>query len=250
MRSLGVRRRALRALVVLVAAVAGLAVAGLAATSDEPSKPGPVVREGAVFGTPIPPPDEAADPTPLTGSVPARAAEPDAARCPNDWSYFDNPAMHYGLCTPPGWGFSNFSSPGSLERIPTAQLENLHLLGNAFPWHPGTLPFDAVRAGAFDVELDLVPAGAAADGECEPVNPVLAGTLTFLSCEQLYDDTGLPALIGTLRAIKVAVPLRSEPADGAGTSGARLLVIARARATALPQEVTTLWQIIRSIRTY
>jgi hypothetical protein len=152
--------------------------------------------------------------------------------------------MRYTMCVPSGWGFSDFSSAAPLDRIPVAELENLHLLGNSFPWRPGTLPFDAVRSGAFDVELDLLPADASANGECEPSNKLLVASLTFLTCEQLYDDDGLPALIGTLRAIKVIVPPRDAQA------GAQLLVIARARVSALPQEVTTLWQLIRSIRAY
>ena len=248
MRSLSPRRRALRALAVLIAALAGIAVAGLAATSDEPSKPGPVVHEGTAAEAPLPPPDETASPSPSIEAVPARADAPADAHCLDGWSYFDNPVMHYGLCTPPGWGFSAFSGIAPLNRIPGAQLDNLHLLGNAFPWHPGTMPFDAVRSGAFDVELDLLPAGATASGECEPANKLLVGLVTFLSCEQLYDDAGMPALTGTLRAIKVIVPLRSEPVDGG--AGARLLVIARTRTAASPLEVTTLWQIIRSIHVY
>ena len=244
------RVRAFRAGAVLAAALIAIAIAGLAATSDEASKPGPVARDGAVGAVPIAPPDEPTATPPSIDAVAARTEAPAGVDCPDDWSYFDNPVMHYGLCTPPGWGFSDFSAPVPLDRIPAAQLENLHLLGHAFPWHPGTLPFDAVRAGAYDIELDLLPEDATATGECEPAKRVLVGTVTFLSCEQLYDNAGLPALIGTLRAIKVIVPLLSEPADGTGTTGARLLVIARARITALPQEVTTLWQIIRSIHAY
>ncbi|MGZ6497021.1 MAG: hypothetical protein ACXVD9_12985 [Actinomycetota bacterium] len=126
---------------------AGLGAAG--AASDEPSKPGPSIAEGT--GRTI-------EQSSLT--VPARAPAP-GGRCPQAWSYFDNTVMHYGLCVPPGWGFSDFSSPDPMDAVPVPQLENLHLLGDAFPWVPGRLPFDVIQAsGALDVELDLLPAGA------------------------------------------------------------------------------------------
>jgi hypothetical protein len=54
-----------------------------------------------------------------------------------------------------------------------------------------------------------------------------------------------------LRALKAIVPLRTAPADGSGDlAGARLLVIARSRTSASVEEVTTLWQIVRSIHPY
>jgi hypothetical protein len=251
MASIRLRRHVHRALVVACVAIISVSLAVLSATSDEPSKPGPVAREGALVAAPNPPPDETHAPTPPTGSVPARAPLPDGVTCPANWTYFDNSVMHYGLCVPPGWGFSDFRSAAAQDRIPDVQLENLHLIGNAFPWHPGTLPFEAIKAGAFDVELDLLPASVRASTECEPAHKLLVGLLTLLTCEQLYDDAGLPAAEGALRALKAIVPLRTEPADGSGDlAGARLLVIARSRTSALAGEVTTLWQIVRSIHPY
>ncbi|MGZ4140673.1 MAG: hypothetical protein ACXVD8_11995 [Actinomycetota bacterium] len=219
---------------------AGLGAAG--AASDEPSKPGPSIAEGT--GRTI------EQSTALT--VPARAPAP-GGRCPQAWSYFDNTVMHYGLCVPPGWGFSDFSSPDPMDAVPVPQLENLHLLGNAFPWVPGRLPFDVIQAsGALDVELDLLPADARATGECEPTDTLLVGLLTFLTCEQTYDANGLPAVGGLLRALKVIVPLATTPTDDQGDdlTGARLLIVCRSRADATLSEVTTLWQIVRSVRPY
>lgn len=245
------RRYASRALVVVSVAIIIAALAVFAATSDEPSKPGHAAREGALVAAPNPPRDEAAPAPSLGGTVPARAPIPAGVTCPADWSYFDNPVMHYGICTPPGWGFSDFRSIGALERVPAVELENLHLLGNAFPWRPGVMPFDAIKAGALDVELDVLPASARSSTECEPSTRQIVGLLTFLTCEQRYDDAGLPSLSGVLRALKVIVPLRTQPADGSGElAGARLLVIARSSAIASVKEVTTLWQIVRSIHPY
>jgi hypothetical protein len=245
------RRRVSRALVVVSAAIISVACVVLAATSDEPSKPRPVTREGALVSAPIPPPDETAPAAPIGGTVPARAPVPSGVTCPAAWSYFDNPVMHYGICVPAGWGFSDFTSAGALDRIPAVQLENLHLLGNAFPWHPGALPFDAIKAGALDMELDVLPASVRASNECEPAMKQVVGLLTLLTCEQLYDGAGLPSSWGVLRALKAIVPLRTAPADGPGDlAGARLLVIARSRISASVGEVTTLWQIVRSIHPY
>jgi len=251
MASIRFRRHARRALVVASIAIISVSLAVLAATSDEPSKPGPIARDGALTAAPNPPSDETQPAAPLTGTVPARAPIPAGVMCPAGWSYFDNPVMHYGLCVPPGWGFSDFRSAGALDSIPAVQLENLHLLGNAFPWHPGALPFDAIKTGALDVELDVLPASVRSTAECEPANKQIVGLLTLLTCEQLYDETGMPSAAGALRALKVIVPLRAAPADGTSDlAGARLLVIARSRTSASLGEVTTLWHVVRSIHPY
>src|SRR5437868_8209334 len=231
------RRRVQRALIIALSAIVAVGIAGLAATSEEPSKPGPVPqREGAFAAAPTQALNDA--------SVAARAPMPHGVTCPAGWSYFDNPVMHYGLCMPPGWGFSDFRGPDPLDRIPSIMLENLHLLGNAFPWRPGTLPFDAVRQGATDVELDLLPADTPSIDECLPSPNPLSGMPSVLTCEQLYGDDGLPAATGLLRAVKVIVPLQTGPAD---EPGARLLIIARTRTAASLAEVTTLWQIARNV---
>jgi hypothetical protein len=87
-------------------------------------------------------------------------------------------------------------------------------------------------------------------GECEPASKLQVGALTLLTCEQRYDNAGLPSAAGVLRALKAIVPLRTAPADGSDLAGARLLVIARSRTSASIGEVTTLWQIVRSIHPY
>jgi len=251
MASIRLSRHASRALIIASIATISVGLAVLAATSDEPSKPGPVAREGALIGTPNPPPDETPPVSTVGGTVPARAPLPAGVACSTGWSYFDNTVMHYGLCVPPGWGFSDFRSANALDRIPAVELENVHLLGNAFPWRPGILPFDAIKAGAFDIELDALPASVRSSTECEPATKQIVGLFTFLSCEQLYDDAGLPSSRGALRALKIIVPLLTQQAGSSGDlSGGRLLVIARSRVLASVREVTTLWQIVRSIRPY
>jgi hypothetical protein len=238
-------RRARSVLIVASIAIIGVGIFALVATSEEGSKPGPVPqREGGIAASPAA--------TGLAGTdteqtIAALATRPAGVTCPTEWSYFDNPVMHYGLCVPPTWGFSDFRGADPLDRIPNVQLENLHLLGNAFPWRPGTMPFDAVRQGATDIELDVLPPDTQAVDECEPSTKKLLGFLAVLTCEQLYDEAGMPAVSGTLRAIKVVVPLRTPPVD---EPGARLLIIARTRASASLGEVSTLWQIVQNVHPY
>ena len=234
------RRRARRALIVVLAAIVAVGFAALAATSEESPKPGPALPpEGAFAAAPAQGLNDA--------TVAARTPIPAGVTCPSSWSYFDNPVMHYGLCIPPGWGFSDFRGTGPLDRVPTGMLENLHLLGNAFPWRPGAMPFDAVRQGATDIELDVLQGGATSTDECRPSTQRQFGTFSVLSCEQQYGSDDLPATKGSLRALKVIVPLRTGPAD---EPGARLLVIARTRTVASAAEVTTLWQIVQNIHAY
>jgi hypothetical protein len=109
------------------------------------------------------------------------------------------------------------------------------------------MPFDAVRRGATDIELDVLQTGAASTDECRPSIQRLLGAVSVLSCEQLYGDDGLPAGKGSLHALKVIVPLRTGPAD---EPGARLLIIARTATAASLAEVTTLWQIVQNVDAY
>jgi hypothetical protein len=241
-----IRRRARSVLLITSIAIIGVGIFALVATSEEGSKPGPVPqREGGIAASPAAANGVAGTDTEQT--VAAQVAVPTGVTCPTAWSYFDNPVMHYGLCIPPAWGFSDFRGPDPLDRIPTVQLENLHLLGNAFPWRPGTMPFDAVRQGVSDIELDVLPPDTQAVDECEPTTKKVLGVLSVLTCEQSYDEAGMPALTGTLRAIKVVVPLRTPPAD---EPGARLLIIARTRTSASLGEVSTLWQIVQNVHPY
>src|SRR5205823_7304071 len=93
-------------------------IAGLAAISEEPSKPGPVAKREGSFASPAAQGADAAS----AAAVPAHAAAPTGLACPSGWSYFDNPVMHYGLCIPPGWGFTDFRQTAPLDQIPAPQL--------------------------------------------------------------------------------------------------------------------------------
>jgi hypothetical protein len=246
-------RRTIQLLVLVTGAVLLTGTLTLAALSDEPSKPGPRVSEAQATGSPVAPPGEHSTSGP-PAAAPARATPPAGVTCEPSWGYFDNPVMHYGVCIPPGWGFSDFTGPAPMDTVPGVQLESLHLLSpSGFPWVRGRLPFDAIATRSMlDVELDVLPAEVKVTTECEPTTPVDLDGARALACEQFYDSTGLPASSGPLRAIKVIVPLLQTPSDdpAGNLEGARLLVIMRARATASAKEVDTLWKIARSVRAY
>jgi hypothetical protein len=171
--------------------------------------------------------------------------------CARGWSFFDNPALHYGICLPPGWGFTELDSTAPLERIRSRTLANLRVFSpDAFPWHPGDRPIDAIVArGIQEIELDLLEPGAAASTECEPSTPLAVAARTFLTCEQTYDALGIPAVVGVARAIKVVVPLvRAADLAAGRIESARLLVVARHATGSSDGEVDALWRIVRSIR--
>jgi hypothetical protein len=235
-------------------ALTGLAVA--ASSDDGGGKPaGTYHAEDVPVTAPAEPVGEQAPAVPEPFTVPATTDPPVGVSCAEDGTWFDNPVMHYGLCVPQGWGFTDLSSPQPLARIPSVMLTNLHLVNDAaFPWTPGTLPFDAVRArGVLDVELNLLEPGAEASTECEPSARRTVASLRVLTCTQHYDIFGSPAATGSLRADKVNVGLRSTPIDlvgGPSLEGAALQIVLRAAVLATPEEVDTLWQIVGSIRPY
>lgn len=173
--------------------------------------------------------------------------------CPTGQRAFSNPAMHYRLCYPDGWGFSDFRQSDRLEQIPVRSLQALRLLsGNSFPWAVGDRPFDAVvTRNLVDVELNLLQPGATpTPGECEPSTVRHSGSLTILSCSQTYDLTGQPVEVGPIAAIRYVVPLLRPPVS-ADTSldltGSSLLVIVRARTARVAGEVDLGWDLVRSI---
>ncbi|HEX9776446.1 MAG TPA: hypothetical protein VGB83_12820 [Actinomycetota bacterium] len=239
-----ITRRLARASLVSAVALGALAsVLLLAARGDDhQSKPRPPALAEPAARTPD---DDGA-------TVPVEARGTTALTCAGGWTPFANPVVHYGLCIPPGWGFSDFTTTGPMTDIPRRMLNNLHLLSaDAFPWTPGDFPFDLVRErGVVDVELNLLPSDAPASTECEPADPRRVGTLTFLTCAQAYDDLGQPAEAGDVYATKIVVPLVTTPeriGPGPSLAGARLLVIVRT-ARPMTEEVSLPWRVVDSIR--
>ena len=221
--------------------IAAVAIAGSATLATG-------VATGGDPGT-VPPRIPESDPTPTAPpaedeTVPARTIAPADADCRPDDTFFDNPVLHVGVCVPPGWGFSDFTAPDPMERIPIRQLTNLHLLSpDAFPWQVGTASFGAVARGIVDVEFTVLERGARAVSECEPSTKRAGNGPPYLFCEQAYDALGEPADAGPITALKIIVPLKSDPKTSFDLTGARLLVIARV-ATGDAEGVEAAWSIV------
>ena len=243
--------RVVRSLVVLIAAtftLGALAIGGWTGP-DDPKPPADRTPEDAT----LPGPDDVAVEEPP--SVPTVVASNRTFSCPGGAYAFHNPALHYRLCYPDDWGFTDFGREDRLDTIPGAQLENLHLVsGEAFPWEVGSYPFDAVtEKQAIDVELNLLQPGVVARGECEPSKARASGELQILTCTQAYDTLGQPSDAGPITAVKFVVPLLRTPVSAntrLDLNGSRLLVIVRTSTARALKEVDLGWQLVRSIRPY
>lgn len=243
-----------RARVLVCAAVAASLVAlapvgARLALGDDAKSDAHTLPENASVPDPAEPAGEHQEPVVAPFTTPAAAA--DARGCPNGWSRFDNPALHYRICLPEGWGFTDFSRPEPLTEIPSRMLENLHVLSpEGFPWRPGDAPFEVIERGSVvNIELNLLEPDVASVIECEPAAPVAVAKATFLTCEQAYDELGLPAEVGRVRALKVIAPLQRTPLrlhPLFDPTGARLQVIVRS-ALSTGKEANLAWRIVQSI---
>jgi hypothetical protein len=92
------------------------AVFGANVALGEDVKPdGPAIEEGATVPDPPEPADEGAtDVAPEPFTVPVVA---EGGGCPGNSARFDNPVLHYSMCVPAGWGFTDFSEPGRLDEL-------------------------------------------------------------------------------------------------------------------------------------
>jgi hypothetical protein len=221
-----------------------------AAFSDD--KPGAALAENrSVADAPAPEPARAA-PSPYL--VPARQSPATASTCPPAWNYFDNPALHYAICYPSGWGFTEYDAPLALTAVRSQTLGNLHLAGpEAFPWPDGDRSIDAVASrGVIDIELDLVDPSSTKENDCTP-SPVRVSARTFLACEEHLDALGMPASNGPIHTLEVvfdlARPVMTTDVFPA-PAGAQLVAIVRAPAAAFAKEVDLLWQLVGTIAPY
>lgn len=242
--------RALRVLAVVTAALLALGASALIGWTGPDQ--GKAVAERPE-GSNVPGPDDVVEQAPA--SVPAAIPSSRTFSCPAGTRAFQNPALHYRLCYPQDWGFSDFTKPDRLDKIPGVQLENLHLLSSeAFPWPEGSQPFDVlVQRGAIDVELNLLQPGVRSTDECEPAKARTSGDLTILTCTQAYDVFGVPAEAGPVTAVKFAVPLVREPTSlntDLELAGSKLLVVVRTATTRALKEGDLGWKLVRSIRPY
>ncbi|MFA5891942.1 MAG: hypothetical protein WDA27_13495 [Actinomycetota bacterium] len=237
----------LRVVALMCAIAAILGIRTLGAMSDVgDGKPGPkAIPEGAKVAGPD-------DSTPTAGyTVSALATAPAGRTCPSGWGYFDNPAMHYGLCYPAGWGFTDFTTAAPQSTIESKRLGSLRMLSpEGFPWKVGQSASDAVlERGVTDVELNLLQPGATLDG-CSPTTQLRLANRTIRSCEEFLDSLGQPADSGDIHVLKIVVPLLQTPTLDAplpDLTGSALLVIVRASVSEFNKEADLEWLIAKNI---
>ena len=273
--------RAITAVALVIAILAGSGVyLGYTLGPDQPPPlaPGPRVTRPPVPQTkPSEPPEpegtQVATPVDLGTLVPVATAPPPGVTCPPDWLFFDNPALHYSICYPPGWGFSDFSTPDPLAAVPVVTLSSVNILSqDAFPYsadiHYTERPPDVkARLGqTVTVNVEAFPPGAGLEG-CQPSIPVAVGPLSGLFCEDVYDILPGPEVrfspSGQRHTLRVFLPLPQPPdldllardlpselRDIQPKSGWQLLVSVTGQASRYPVEKDLQWQIVNSIRVY
>lgn len=239
--------RRLLALVLTITALGSIGVMR-ALSSPGDGKPGPSpVAENAT----VPGPDDEVKTEYTVSAVTAPRA---GTSCPAGWSYFDNPVLHYGICYPAGWGFSDFTAPAPMTQIPSRQLENLHLLSpKAFPWNVGDASFDAITArGMTDIELDILQAGATVETGCDPSTTLQVANLTLRSCEEALNALGEPVTSGSgvIRSLTIVLPLAQAPSSDTSAAGSRLQIVVRAAFEDFGKEAELVWQIAKTVRPY
>jgi len=176
--------RAVTATALAIGVLAGLG-AYLAYTVG-PDRPPPLAPEPPATPPAVPQgkPEEGALPEGTPGPtraaaegppVPVAATPPAGVSCPSGWLFFDNPALHYSICYPAAWGFTDFSTTSPLSAIPARGLGSVNILSaDAFPY-PADVPFterppevQARLEQAITVNIESFAPGEAREG-CQPV---------------------------------------------------------------------------------
>ena len=253
------KRMAVLAAVVLgiVGATAGVV---LSANAGRPDKPGP---PPSVQGSPPAlTPQEPMPASPPGEAVSTHARPSSSTSCPSGWSYFDNPALHYSVCYPPGWGFW-LAAPQSAPagEVDAGSLSDLHLVGpNAFPWKDGLTIADSFATGVIDIEFNLFQRGQSFSRGCTPPS-VSSATGPGRSCEYSFElgGAGQPTDAiqvsgrGRLHSRTTLLGLRQTPAIGLpadAVTGSQLLVTTTGSSSRMGQMSRLLSQIVSTVQTY
>jgi len=221
----------------------------LSAFSEDKAGAAPITDGTEVIDAPS---GTVASPSPYT--VPASKTPPTGTLCPPSWAYFDNPAMHYGLCYPAGWGFTEYNASLPLASVRSQTLLSLHLASpDAFPFPAGSTNFGGIARGMTDVELAMYDPTGSIEDSCT-FTQVQAQGRTFNACTQFLDANGYPTdSTGTIRTLSVLLPLKQiiDPNDTTpAPDGAQLLVVARAQRDTFSTEEDLLWKLIATITAY
>lgn len=180
-------------------------------------------------------------------AVNARAALPSGRECPPDWHYFDNPALHYDVCYPEGWGFANVWGKAPAEVLEPHTLHTLDLISanglplpvrrRVRPREPGTLWGMFQWAPPQDCQGTPAPL------------PLDEGTIAQL-CEGSVDSADSVSGPWRSRYVHANVPLREQPHLPGNASSSNLRVILEVTEEHWGQFEDVIFQILRSIRPY
>ena len=270
--------RAITAVALVIAVLAGSGVyLGYTLGPDQPPPlaPGPLVTRPPVPQTkpsqpPLPEGTQVPTPMDLGRLVPTVSTPPVGVSCPPRWLFFDNPALHYSICYPPGWGVTDFSTSGPLTAIPTRQLGSVYIVSpEAFP-NPVGIPYMELPAGvqawleqAVTVTIEPFAPGEAREG-CYPSTPISISGVQATWCEDVYDILPGPearfSSEGSRHTLVVFLPLARPPdlhadappelREGQPRSGWQLNILVTSQAASYPKGKDLQWQIVGTVRVY
>lgn len=205
------RRTFIRALVT-VGALAAIGTAGVAmSTGDTTDRPAAI--------------DDDPGTDPLAGDRTARiavATVPEERHgCGSLPVAFDNTAAGYSLCYPEGFGFLTLTEASPEAELDAIEAAHVRLVApDAFPWTPGTLPLDAVAAGATILEITTLPSFSPSSeaGDCTPQEQIGAGRLCSLRIDPMSASPDAAGSVLELLSVhelhgRVAVARSYLPAD-------------------------------------
>jgi len=244
------------AIVVTVLATAGLTLAISWASSGGKPTVSPPAEGGSVPTLP------GQSPTPSSfPDVNASQAIPSGVTCPDAWLYFDNPVMHYSVCYPADWGFSDFSSPKRFTQVPGESLYSVNLLSPDYFSSWPSSDEERLNSNAVTLTIESFPPGLTRQG-CDPTVKIDIAGVGATWCQDTYDLLPGPEVKfapgGARHTLVVAAPLDRSPEvdpvipraaqDSQPTSGYRLLMTMTAPTSRYLTEGTLQWQIIKTLR--
>lgn len=254
------------AVMVAVLAALGVYVVSLSLAPGQEKPPVSPLPEGLEMASP-----SGDQPRQAALEIPVSVTPTAGVTCPQEWSLFDNPALHYTICYPPGWGFTDFSTSERLSGIPAAALSSVNIASpETFPY-PADVHYNRRSADvkarldrALTINIETFPPGGRLEG-CTPNSPVNIGPAKGLFCEDTYDILPGPQVrfspSGERHTLKVLVPLDRSPdlhllgvpvslQQTQPKSGFQLYIKISGQASRWPEEKQIVWQILNTIAPY
>ncbi len=199
--------------------------------------------------------------TPLPTLIPndgTATREPPVGRCPSSqWKYFENPAVHYTLCLPPEWGFTDYDNALPLRTISRDRLGQLAALSkDGFPWTEarGETMYQDLASSKFVVlSLSAITSETALDRYCNPGKTADWSNVHATWCEDRLstDPYKGPDKQGPIRRLVVVLKLQTpwntgNPSD---VPHDKLIITVKTGASRYEQQLDLYWQAVRTLKT-